>query len=160
MAPYSGDIANVNVPQLEFFKFHEDALHPDGSWATDKMIAQRAMGYHARKYVVRHELTSLHFATKHSNYSRVSGGIISAQFYMSSYNVEVVGGGIASPPGVKFPGGYNPSGAPPKLEKDPLKVISLTGTNDKKKDEAYIKPKDMYLTGQAGTTDFFQSIGD
>jgi len=192
MAPYSGNITTVDPTQLEFFKIHEDALHADGSWATDQMIAQRGAwnttvpwDIKAGKYVVRHELTSLHFATKHSNYTRVPGGKIAPQFYVSCYNVEVVGSGTASPPGVKFPGAYNsrdpgidydifvgnkkyiipgppaykPSGVAPKLEPHPLRIISPTGTGDKKQDEAYLRLRDQYLANQAKTTDYFQSIG-
>jgi len=37
MAPYEGDIANVNVTELEFFKFAEET-NKDGVWGTVKMI--------------------------------------------------------------------------------------------------------------------------
>lgn len=37
MAPYEGDVANVNVNELEFFKIAEDTVK-DGVWGTVKMI--------------------------------------------------------------------------------------------------------------------------
>lgn len=38
MAPYSGDIAKVDVNQLEFFKFGEEAVGADGVWGTDRLM--------------------------------------------------------------------------------------------------------------------------
>jgi hypothetical protein len=37
MAPYDGDVANVNVNQLEFFKIAEDT-NQGGVWGTIRMI--------------------------------------------------------------------------------------------------------------------------
>ncbi|KAH8879086.1 hypothetical protein GQ53DRAFT_606842, partial [Thozetella sp. PMI_491] len=37
MAPYEGDIAHVNVNELEFFKFAEEAIE-NGVWGTVRMI--------------------------------------------------------------------------------------------------------------------------
>lgn len=39
LAQYEGDIADVDVNKLEFFKFAEDAIDKDGVWATDRLMA-------------------------------------------------------------------------------------------------------------------------
>ncbi|EAQ83177.1 hypothetical protein CHGG_09581, partial [Chaetomium globosum CBS 148.51] len=38
MAPYSGDVADVNVNELEFFKFAEEAVDEEGVWGTVKLL--------------------------------------------------------------------------------------------------------------------------
>jgi hypothetical protein len=38
MAPYSGNIADIDVNQLEFVKFAEDAIDEKGVWATVRMM--------------------------------------------------------------------------------------------------------------------------
>lgn len=38
MAPYEGDIADVNVNQLEFTKFAEDTIDENGVWGTVRMM--------------------------------------------------------------------------------------------------------------------------
>ena len=38
MAPYVGDVADVDVNELEFFKFAEDTTDGDGVWGTDRLI--------------------------------------------------------------------------------------------------------------------------
>jgi hypothetical protein len=115
LAPYKGNISNVNVNELEFFKIHEAGLYENSTWATDKLLATD--GYwpvtlpHDIKpgaYVMRHELLALHFATAHSNYLKIPGSIVSPQFYISCYNLNITGTGNAEPPGVKFPGAYKP----------------------------------------------------
>jgi cellulase len=68
----------VNLQSLKFFKIHERGLLPDNkTWATDEM------GYtnnstpvtiphdiKAGKYIVRHELIAMHFATEDSVWTR------------------------------------------------------------------------------------------
>jgi len=190
MAPYSGEISQVNVNKLEFFKIHEAGLFEDGTWATDRMIANKGVwnttiphDIKPGKYVVRHELISLHFATAHSNYSRIPGGRIAPQFYPSCYNVEVSGTGIATPKGMTLPGAYKakepglifdifvgnknyPIPGPPvykpsaivlKLTPNPIKIISVTG--DLVKDQEYLKSMAEELKRWEQVTDYFQSIG-
>jgi hypothetical protein len=190
MAPYSGDIALVNVNKLEFFKVHEAGLFADGTWATDRMIADKGAwnttiphDIKPGKYVVRHELISLHFATTHSNYSRIPGGKVAPQFYPSCYNVEVSGTGAATPKGVTIPGAYTakdaglifdifvgnkkypipgpevhkPAGPALKLTPNPIKIISVTG--DATKDQAYLAAMAKELKQWEKVTDYFQSIG-
>ncbi|KAG8889714.1 hypothetical protein FRB98_003006 [Tulasnella sp. 332] len=50
-------------------------------------------------YLLRAEVIALH----------VAGSVGGAQFYMSCYQINVTGGGTASPAGVKFPGAYSSS---------------------------------------------------
>jgi hypothetical protein len=190
MAPYEGDISKVDVNQLKFFKIHEVGEYPNGSWSTDKMISDSGAwnttvpwDIKPGKYIVRHELIALLFATKHSNYSRIPGSIVAPQSYVSCYNVEVTGNGTVTPPGVKFPGAYEPkdpglnfdifvnnrdypipgpkvykpSGPAPKLTPNPIKVISATG--DSKQDDDYVKSMAKELKQWETITDFFQSIG-
>ncbi|KAK0618939.1 glycoside hydrolase, partial [Immersiella caudata] len=62
MAPYSGDISNVNVNDLEFFKFAEDTVDENGVWANIRMMeanntftATIPADIKSGTYVVRHE---------------------------------------------------------------------------------------------------------
>jgi lytic cellulose monooxygenase (C1-hydroxylating) len=192
MAPYSGNISQVNVNNLEFFKIHEGGLYPDGKWATDRMIDQggtfnTTIPYDIKpgRYVLRHELVALHFATEKSNYWYIPGGIVAPQFYPSCYYIEVMGNGTATPPGVKFPGAYTgqepglhfnifagnkeypipgprvykPSGLAPKLQQNVLKYISPTGTNNTKLDAEYLSNGAQEYKQWEQITDFFQAIG-
>jgi lytic cellulose monooxygenase (C1-hydroxylating) len=191
LAPYTGPISSVNVNNLNFFKIHEAGEYPDGTFATDKMIKQNGAwnitlphDIKAGTYVMRHELTALHFATEHSNYATIPGGTVAPQFYVSCYNVNITGGGDATPSNtVKFPGAYNgkepglhfdlfvnnrnypipgppvykSSGPAPKITPNPIKVISITG--DPTEDKQYLAKQATLLKQQAQMTDYFQSIG-
>ncbi|KAF2420971.1 glycoside hydrolase, partial [Tothia fuscella] len=128
MAPYEGDLSEVNVNKLQFFKIHEGGLYPDQQFgkmdtvpwsvkpnlATDKMIWDNGV-WNATipwdnkpgNYIVRHELVALHFATTNSNYRNY--GFVAPQFYPSCYHVKVTGNGTAVPVGVTFPGAYKPT---------------------------------------------------
>ncbi|KAK0657875.1 glycosyl hydrolase family 61-domain-containing protein [Cercophora newfieldiana] len=112
MAPYSGDIANVNVNELEFFKIAEDTVDAAGVWANVRMMNRTNNTWTATipadikpgKYIIRHEIVALHFSL-----GTVPGWEmlpVGPQFYMTCFNFQVTGGGDASPEGVKFPGAY------------------------------------------------------
>ncbi|CAI4219785.1 unnamed protein product [Parascedosporium putredinis] len=98
MAPYEGDIADVDVNELEFFKFAEDTIADDGRWGTVRMMDDTDGAWTATvpadikpgKYVVRQE-----------------GFPIGPQFYMTCFNIEVTGDGEATPQGATFPGAYD-----------------------------------------------------
>jgi hypothetical protein len=191
LAPYAGDLAKANLNDLKFFKIAEDALHADGkTWATDKLIADKGLWDTAipgdikpGNYVLRHELTALHFATESSNYKYFGGVIPAPQFYISCYALNITGGGTAVPDGETFPGAYKandpgfvvnifknldgypipgPSvyravGPQPVLKENPLVVVSPTG--DPAEDVKYNK-KVMAAVGLLGATgSFFNSIG-
>lgn len=181
MAPYEGDIAAVNVNKLRFFKVSEGGLYPDMQWATEKMLAANGQwnatipwDIRPGKYIIRHELLNLHFATEHSNAK--NWGIVAPQFYVSCYNVKISGNGTATPPGVTFPGAYKPmdsgllfdiylnnpnyfmpgpalyvpKGRAPSLTPNDLKVVSPMG--DPIKDAEYNKAMEEELK-------FFEGIG-
>jgi hypothetical protein len=73
---YEGDIKDVNVNQVEFFKIAERGLDSDGvTWATNVLTANDNVtavtiphDIRSGKYIVRHELITLHFATEDSRY--------------------------------------------------------------------------------------------
>jgi hypothetical protein len=79
MAPYEGDAATVNLQQLKFFKIQERGLLRDNStWATDEMIQNSNVSWATiphdikpGKYIVRHEIIGLHFATEDSVWTRL-----------------------------------------------------------------------------------------
>jgi ethanolamine utilization protein EutA (predicted chaperonin) len=76
MAKYEGNLKDVNVNQLEFFKIAEMGLAEDGvTWATNALTANENVtaatiphDIKSGNYVVRHELITLHFATEDSRY--------------------------------------------------------------------------------------------
>jgi hypothetical protein len=65
MAPYEGDIAGVDVNELEFVKFAEDTVDGKGVWANVRMMdegngtwtAQIPADIKPGNYVVRHEVS-------------------------------------------------------------------------------------------------------
>jgi hypothetical protein len=60
----------------------------------------------AGKYVVRHEIIAMHFSTEDSVWQRADPPILGPQHYIECFNIEVTGGGTATPQGAKFPGAY------------------------------------------------------
>jgi len=106
LAACSGDCSDVSDPTtLEWFKINEAGLYSDGTWASDKLIADDntwtlslPSSIKAGNYVMRHELLALHSA------SSVGG----AQFYMQCTNLKITGDGTELPTEtVKFPGAYS-----------------------------------------------------
>jgi hypothetical protein len=65
MAPYEGDIANVDVNKLEFFKFAEEAKDENGVWGTVKLLDETNGTWTATipadikpgKYIIRQEVS-------------------------------------------------------------------------------------------------------
>lgn len=106
MANCGGDCSTVDPTALSFFKIDEAGLNPDGSFASDTLIANNntwtvtiPSDIAPGQYVIRHELLALHSAG-------TSGG---GQFYPMCANLEITGSGSANPAGVKFPGAYTAS---------------------------------------------------
>jgi cellulase len=101
---------NMTVQDVEFFKIDEGTYDPKTAiWATDKLMNEnnvRTMKLPSDikpgTYVVRHEILALHYAFRGNEKTKTSG----AQFYPICLKLKVLGDGTASPPGVKFPGGY------------------------------------------------------
>ncbi|KAK6351338.1 hypothetical protein TWF718_004502 [Orbilia javanica] len=92
------------VTGLKWFKIYEDGLDvATNTWAVDKFYADK--GFVNFKvpscippgnYLLRGELLALHGAASYPG----------AQFYMSCAQINIIGGGTASPPTVNFPGAY------------------------------------------------------
>jgi hypothetical protein len=114
LAPYTGDLAKVNLNQLKFFKIAEDALHNDNkTWATDKLIADNGLWQTSipgdiskGTYVLRHELMALHFATENTNYKFFGNLKPAPQFYITCFALNITSDGAAVPRGETFPGAY------------------------------------------------------
>ncbi|KAK7687290.1 hypothetical protein QCA50_009795 [Cerrena zonata] len=90
--------------QANWFKVAQTGLVSTDYWATDvlnancgkydvKIPADIAPG----QYLLRAEVIALH----------VAGSVGGAQFYMSCFQLDVTGGGSASPATVKLPGAYS-----------------------------------------------------
>ncbi|KAF9888728.1 hypothetical protein FE257_008303 [Aspergillus nanangensis] len=109
LASCGGDCSAVDKTSLSFFKIAEEGLidgsTPPGEWADDEMITNNntatvvipesiANG----NYVLRHELIALHSA----------GNANGAQNYVQCINIEVTGGGSASPSGASATTFYTP----------------------------------------------------
>ena len=63
-APYTGNIASVNLNQLEFFKWAEETMDSNGTWWNDRFIDQQNNSWTVTipadikpgTYVLRHEV--------------------------------------------------------------------------------------------------------
>lgn len=106
MANCGGDCATADPTTLSFFKIDEAGLNPDGSFASDTLIANNntwtvtiPSDIAPGQYVIRHEFLALHAAG-------TSGG---GQFYPMCASIEITGSGSANPVGVRFPGAYTAS---------------------------------------------------
>ncbi|KAG8908054.1 hypothetical protein FRC01_007513 [Tulasnella sp. 417] len=96
----------TTVTGLKWFKIFEDGLHADGTWAVDTMISNKGLVNFKipscippGNYLLRVELIALHGASVYPG----------AQFYMGCAQINVTGGGSASPATVSFPGAYQGS---------------------------------------------------
>ncbi|CAE6503946.1 unnamed protein product [Rhizoctonia solani] len=90
--------------EANWFKVAEAGLVSKDYWGTDVMNANCGKveftippDIPAGNYLIRAEVIALH----------VAGSVGGAQFYMSCYQINVTGGGAASPATVKFPGAYS-----------------------------------------------------
>ncbi|KAL2257294.1 hypothetical protein VTK26DRAFT_373 [Humicola hyalothermophila] len=187
MAPYEGDVADVDVNQLEFFKFAEEAHDENGVWGTEKLLDETNGTWTATipadikpgKYIIRQEIIALHFAVRTTPGFEWSP--IGPQFYMTCFNFNITGDGTATPQGYKFPGAYDKADpalnwdlestepypmAGPKLyvsaydvelEPKPAEVVSPTG--NEATDEEYYQAQYEALVRQGGVTSYFDSIG-
>ncbi|KAL4866143.1 glycosyl hydrolase family 61-domain-containing protein [Aspergillus spectabilis] len=94
LANCNGDCSTVDKTTLKFFKIDEAGLLEDGSWGTDKLVANGKSwdvtipsNLKAGNYVLRHEIIALH-------------STFYAQNYPQCVNLEVTGGGEELPEGV------------------------------------------------------------
>jgi cellulase len=89
---------------VDFFKIYELGYDKTQKlWANEFIIAdgyrntfQLPSDIKSGTYILRTDLLSLHG----------NGLIDGPQFYTHCFNLEILGNGTISPPGVKFPGGY------------------------------------------------------
>ncbi|KAL5519510.1 hypothetical protein ACEPAH_1193 [Sanghuangporus vaninii] len=101
------DATQSDVSGLKWFKIYEDGLDTSsGQWAVDKLIANEGKATFnlpscipAGQYLLRHEIIALHAASSYPG----------AQFYMECAQLEITGGGSASPATISFPGAYQGS---------------------------------------------------
>ncbi|KAJ6260044.1 hypothetical protein Dda_5690 [Drechslerella dactyloides] len=97
----------TSVTGLKWFKVYEDGYDPDtNTWAVDKLVKNKGLVTFklpdcipSGNYFLRGELIALHGASSN----------LGAQFYMECAQINIVGGGSASPPTVSFPGAYGQS---------------------------------------------------
>lgn len=146
MAPYEGDVADVNVNELEFFKFAEEAVDANGIWGTVKLLDETNGTWTASipadikpgTYIIRQEVSAnpfhparpssinrfaqiiaLHFAVNTT--AGFGWAPIGPQFYMTCFSFNITGDGTATPQGFKFPGAYDKA--------DPALNWDLTSTD-------------------------------
>ncbi|KAF3924545.1 Endoglucanase-4 [Orbilia brochopaga] len=101
------DAHQTSVTGLKWFKVYEDGYDPATNvWAVDKLVSNKGLVTFklpdcipSGNYFLRGELIALHGATSN----------LGAQFYMECAQINIVGGGTASPPTVSFPGAYGQS---------------------------------------------------
>lgn len=91
---------------LKWFKIWEDGLTSDGRWAVERMIDNKGKVTFkiptciaSGNYFLRVELIALHGASSYPG----------AQFYMECAQINITGGGSASPATVSIPGAYSGS---------------------------------------------------
>ncbi|KAF2673860.1 hypothetical protein BT63DRAFT_476317 [Microthyrium microscopicum] len=113
---YMARFDSPKKPQdLEFFKIDQSGYDQQThTWATDLLIKQNntwsltiPSDIKPGKYVVRHELIALQFASA-GNPLGAGTTTTGAQLYPICVNVEVTGTGTTTPAGVRFPGAYSP----------------------------------------------------
>ncbi|KAG8738678.1 hypothetical protein FRC10_006595 [Ceratobasidium sp. 414] len=99
-----GDASTAVGSDANWFKVAQTGLVSTDYWGTDVMNANCGKvnftipsDIQPGNYLIRAEVIALH----------VAGSIGGAQFYMSCYQINVTGGGSASPATVKFPGAYS-----------------------------------------------------
>ncbi|KAJ3491709.1 hypothetical protein NLI96_g527 [Meripilus lineatus] len=96
----------TTVTGLQWFKIWEDGMDSSQKWGVDRLIANKGKVtftlpscIQAGQYLMRVELIALHGAQSYPG----------AQFYMECAQLQVTGGGNASPATVSFPGAYKGS---------------------------------------------------
>lgn len=92
----------TQVTGLKWFKIYEDGLDAKGEWAVTRLYNRKLVDFvlptciSSGQYLLRAEIVALHGA----------GSYPGAQLYMECAQINVTGGGNASPPTVSFPGAY------------------------------------------------------
>ncbi|CAE6530259.1 unnamed protein product [Rhizoctonia solani] len=100
------DATQETVTGLQWFKIAEDGLDSNGEWAVTRLYNNGGKAsavipkcIPSGNYFLRAEIIALHAA----------GSYPGAQLYMECAQINVTGGGSASPATVSFPGAYSPT---------------------------------------------------
>ncbi|KAG9103176.1 hypothetical protein FRC06_011876 [Ceratobasidium sp. 370] len=98
------DATQTSVTGLKWFKIAEDGLDSNGVWGVTRLYNAKGKAtavipkcIPSGNYFLRAEIIALHGASSYPG----------AQFYMECAQINVTGGGSASPPTVSFPGAYS-----------------------------------------------------
>ncbi|KAH7349011.1 glycosyl hydrolase family 61-domain-containing protein [Pyrenochaeta sp. MPI-SDFR-AT-0127] len=93
----------TTVTGLKWFKIYEDGMDANGEWAVTRLYNNKGLVdfilpscIPSGQYLLRAELIALHGAASYPG----------AQLYMECAQINVTGGGNASPATVSFPGAY------------------------------------------------------
>ncbi|KAF1994841.1 lytic polysaccharide monooxygenase [Amniculicola lignicola CBS 123094] len=105
------DALTTKLTGLKWFKIYEDGMDANGEWAVTRLYNKKGLVdfplppcIQSGQYLLRAELIALHGA----------GSYPGAQLYMECAQINVTGGGSASPATVSFPGAYK--GADPGIK--------------------------------------------
>ncbi|KAG9122989.1 hypothetical protein FRC07_000393 [Ceratobasidium sp. 392] len=97
------DATQATVTGLQWFKIAEDGMDANSVWGVNRLITNKGKAtavipkcIPSGNYLLRAEIIALHGA----------GTYPGAQFYMECAQINVTGGGSASPATVSFPGAY------------------------------------------------------
>ncbi|KAG8688207.1 hypothetical protein FRC11_005868 [Ceratobasidium sp. 423] len=100
------DATQESVTGLKWFKIAEDGLDASGQWGVNRLINNGGKAtavipkcIPSGHYFLRAEIIALHAAASYPG----------AQLYMGCAQINVTGGGNASPATVSFPGAYSPT---------------------------------------------------
>ncbi|CAE6363705.1 unnamed protein product [Rhizoctonia solani] len=100
------DATQESVTGLKWFKIAEDGLDSNGQWGVNRLINNGGKAtavipkcIPSGNYFLRAEIIALHAAASYPG----------AQLYMGCAQINVTGGGNASPATVSFPGAYSPT---------------------------------------------------
>ncbi|QRW11838.1 glycoside hydrolase family 61 protein [Ceratobasidium sp. AG-Ba] len=133
------DATQADVTGLKWFKIAEDGMDANGVWGVNRLINNKGKAtavipkcIPSGNYLLRAEIIALHPASSYPG----------AQFYMECAQINVTGGGSASPATVSFPGAYKGSdpGITVNIYYPPLTSYTIPG------------PRPFTCDGSTGTT--------
>ncbi|CAE6527675.1 unnamed protein product [Rhizoctonia solani] len=118
------DATQESVTGLKWFKIAEDGLDSSGKWGVNRLIDNGGKAtavvpkcIPAGNYLLRAEIIALHAAASYPG----------AQLYMGCAQINVTGGGNASPATVSFPGAYSPTDPGITINYPPLTNYVIPG---------------------------------
>ncbi|KAG8722423.1 hypothetical protein FRC08_002404 [Ceratobasidium sp. 394] len=118
------DATQTTVTGLKWFKIAEDGMDANGQWGVNRLYnaAGKATAVIPKcipsgNYFLRAEIIALHGASSYPG----------AQLYMECAQINVTGGGSASPATVSFPGAYSGTDPGILVNYPPLKNYTIPG---------------------------------